>query len=55
MKLLGVEDVKALLGVKTGKAYEIIRQLNSELEAKGYLVVRGKVSEKYLRERFYAA
>lgn len=55
MKWLDVEDVKARLGVKNSKAYEIIRKLNSELERKGFLTVRGKVPEKYFFERFYAA
>lgn len=54
MKLLGVEEVNILLKVKDTKAYYIIRQLNAELEAKGYLTVRGKVPEKYLLERFYS-
>ncbi len=53
MRLLGVEEVKTFLSVKDSKAYGIIRQLNKELEDKGFLVVRGKVPEKYLRERFY--
>ncbi len=53
MKLLGVEEVKEILGLKDSKAYDVIRQLNEELSSKGYLVVRGKVPEKYLKERFY--
>ena len=53
MKLLNVEDVQRLLGVKITKAYAVIRELNDELSAKGYLTVRGKVPEKYLLERFY--
>ncbi len=53
MNLLGVEEVMAILGLKNAKAYAVIRQLNDELSQKGYLVVRGKVPEKYLRERFY--
>ena len=53
MKLLGVEQVKELLQVKNSKAYDIIRQLNAELTAQGYLTVKGRVPEKYLMERFY--
>lgn len=53
MKLLGVEEVMALLGVKSTKAYDIIRQLNAELLAKGYVVIRGKIPEKYLMERIF--
>ena len=54
MNLIGAEEVKAMLGVGTSKAYGIIRQLNAELTEKGYLVVRGKVPKRYLLERFYA-
>lgn len=53
MKYLGVDDVQELLHVKKGKAYEVIRTLNAELQKKGYLTIRGKVPEKYLLERFY--
>lgn len=53
MKLMGVKEVQQALGVCEPKAYQIIRELNAELEKKGYLTVRGKVSEKYFQERFY--
>ena len=36
------------------QAYKIIKNLNKELEAKGYLTYPGKVSRKYFNERFYA-
>ena len=31
--------------------YKLMRQINSELEKKGYIVIRGKVSRKYFEER----
>ena len=34
-------------------AYKLMRQINSELEKKGYIVIRGKVSRKYFEERIY--
>ena len=46
-------DVCELLEVSTTSAYEIIANLNSELEKKGYLVLKGKVPTKYFVERFY--
>lgn len=52
MKLLDVEGVKALIPVQNTKAYAIIRQLNEELQSKGYMTIRGRVPEKYLIERF---
>ena len=35
------------------KAYSIVRDLNKELEDKGYLIIPGRVSRKYFEERFY--
>ena len=43
MKMLDVNDVKSILKVSKPKAYEIIRNLNSELKDKGYLTVQGKM------------
>lgn len=31
----------------------MIRQLNAELEQKGFVVVKGKISRKYFEERVY--
>lgn len=50
---LNVSDVMALLGVSKSKAYQIIKDLNGEMSAKGYLTVNGKVNRRYLYERCY--
>ena len=34
-------------------AYKLIKRLNSELEAKGFVTIRGKVSREYFQERVY--
>ena len=39
--------------VKQTSAYEIIGNLNKELEEQGYLTLRGKVPTKYFVKRFY--
>ena len=39
---MDVEDVKEVLEVSDGKAYQIIRMLNQELKEQGYMVVQGK-------------
>ena len=52
MKLLDVEGVKALIPVQNTKAYAIIRQLNEELQSKGYMTILGHVPERYQMERF---
>ena len=54
MNLLNAKAVSELLGVNIKKAHEIIRQLNKELESKGFLTLPYRVQERYLRERFYA-
>ena len=53
MSYLNVEDVKRILGISASKAYVVIRQLNSELKAKGYIVIAGRVPKKYFMEKYY--
>ena len=52
-KFLEVGDVMQILGISRSAAYKLMRQINSELEKKGYIVIRGKVSRKYFEERIY--
>lgn len=52
-KFLKVEDIMQILGISKSAAYKIMRQMNDELEKKGYIVIHGKVSRKYFAERFY--
>ena len=40
-------------GSKQTSAYEIIGNLNKELEEQAYLTLRGKSSDKYFVKRFY--
>lgn len=50
--LLNVAQVQDLLSIPQSTAYKIIRDLNAELKDQGYIVLRGRVEEKYLKERF---
>ena len=52
-KFLEVRDVMQILGISRSAAYKLMRQINSELEKKAYIVIRGKVSIKYYEERIY--
>ena len=52
-QILNVRDVMAALEVSESKAYGIIKQLNSELSAKGYITIPGKVSKAYFEEKVY--
>lgn len=47
------KDIAEMLDVSTAKAYGIIRQLNEELQEKGFLVLAGKVPVAYFNERWY--
>ena len=46
-------DVIKLLGVSQSKAYEIIRTLNSELQKRGFSILRSKVSKAFFDEKWY--
>ena len=48
-----VDEVAEILGCSKAHAYKIIRKLNEELNSKGYIVVAGKVSRQYFKEKFY--
>lgn len=52
-QLYSAQDLQELFGVSESKAYQIIRVMNSELESKGYLTIRGKVPCAYVSERFF--
>lgn len=52
-QMIGAEEVAKALDTSKGYAYKVIRKLNGELEKKGCLVVKGKVSASYFRERYF--
>lgn len=52
-QVYGAKDLQELLGVSESKAYQYIRQMNAELQEKGFLIVRGKVPAAYVKERFF--
>lgn len=52
-RFLRAEEVAEILGVSVSFAYKVIRQLNDELKAKGYITVSGRVNREYFFERLY--
>ena len=48
---LTMDEVAEILTVSKSKAYEIVRQLNKELKAKGLITVAARVSKAYFYER----
>ena len=47
------QEVAVMLGVSKSKAYAVVRELNKELSARGFITVAGKVSRKFFEEKFY--
>ncbi len=47
------KELAELLGCSECEAYAYIRIMNSELEKKGFLILRGKVPKTYANERFF--
>lgn len=46
-------EVAQDLGVSKPFAYKLVRQMNEELEAKGFITIAGRASRKYYEEKFY--
>ena len=53
-KLMGKDEVREIMGgCSDHLAYRVSRELNSERREKGIATVQGKVSKKYLLERYF--
>ncbi len=45
------KEVAEIMGVSEGKAYSVIRELNAQLNAKGYITIAGKVNRRFFEEK----
>jgi hypothetical protein len=52
-KFYTASDVSMLLEFSESSAYRKIHALNTELLAKGKIVISGKISKRYFDERLY--
>ena len=52
-RFLNASDVANLMGISVPMAYNIIRRLNDELSAQGFITVAGKVSRCYFEKKVY--
>lgn len=52
-RFITAKDVVEELGVSTSYAYKLIRKLNTEREADGFVTIKGRVSRQYFDERIY--
>ena len=53
-QFIGAAEIAETLEMSLTYAYSVIKKLNAELAANGYLTVSGKVPRKYFNERYYA-
>ena len=51
--LMNAKEISEELGISKTLAYDIMQKLNKELEAKGYFVIKGKVSRRQQSEQIY--
>ena len=50
-RFICAEEVAQELSVSKPYAYKLIRQLNEELKAKGFITISGRVNRKYFQEK----
>ncbi|MGN0421592.1 MAG: helix-turn-helix domain-containing protein [Lachnospiraceae bacterium] len=48
---LNASDVSEYMGISVPMAYKIIRKLNDELKAQGYITISGKINRCYFEQR----
>lgn len=52
-QVMNVRDVMEILEVSESKAYGILRQMNDELKAKGFITIPGKVPTAFFEKKVY--
>ena len=52
-RFIRAEELAKELDISKAYAYKLIRQMNQELNEKGYMTVTGRVSRQYFYEKFY--
>ena len=50
-QFITAKEIAEIMGVSEGKGYGIIRELNAQLNEKGYITVSGKVNRRYFEEK----
>ena len=52
-RFLTASDIAIFMGISMPTAYKIIRKLNDELKANGYITIAGKVSRSFFEKRIH--
>ena len=55
IKMMNARDIADELGISVSHAYKIIRNLNKDLEAGGYITVCGKIPKAFWNTRFFGS
>lgn len=50
---LTADDVSKYMSISKPMAYKVIKKLNNELDAKGYLTVSGKVNRRFFESKVF--
>lgn len=51
--MVGVDEISKELGISRGYAYKLIKKLNDELAAQGYIVISGRLPKAFLETKLY--
>ena len=46
-------EVAEIMGISRSKAYQIVREMNKELKAMGYITVAGKCPVQFFKHKFF--
>lgn len=51
VKFLSAKEVADMAKISETSAYRLIKKLNEELEKKGKITIKGKISKRYFEEK----
>ena len=46
-------EVAEVMGISRSKSYQLVREMNRELKANGFVTVAGKCPIQYFKQKFY--
>ena len=52
-QFITAEEIQEIMNISRSKSYQIVRDLNKELKAMGYITIAGKCPIKYFKQKFY--
>ena len=52
-QFITASEVAEIMGISRSKAYQIVRDLNKELKAMGYITIAGKCPIEYFKQKFF--